>query len=333
MGSGDRSERIRTYNFPQNRVTDHRIDLTLYKLDLVLQGDLAEIVEALKAKRPGVCLEGRPAMTVREALLDGASVLSGTGSESPYLDASLLLSLAAGRSRESLLASYPEILSPQVESLFRCLVTRRASGESVAYILGEKEFFGRIFRVDPGVLVPRPDTETLVEAALEAARIIADRHRSRTDGETGSFPAAAGSFAGLRVHDAFAGSGCVGITLAAELPGADLSLSDLSPEAREIAASNARRLLGRDLAILESDSLASVDGTFDLITANPPYVRTSETDRILGLSISSRTVAGQACRSLEPRMALDGGADGLDLLPAAGAGIGKTACPGRRSWR
>lgn len=221
-------------------------------------------------------------MTVREALIHGASVLSGTGSDTSYLDASLLLSRAAGWDRATLLARNPDTLFPDAETAFLSLLARRASGESVAYILGEKEFYGRSFRVDSRVLVPRPDTELLVETALEVAR----RNLARRMGDAG---------AGLRIHDAFTGSGCVGITLAAELLDAEVSLSDVSPGARDLAAANARILLGRDLEILDSDALSAVRGPFDLVTANPPYVTSAETDQLRG----------------EPRGALDGGPDGL----------------------
>ncbi len=245
-------------------------------------------------------------MTVREALSHGASVLSGTGSDTSFLDACLLLARAVGCGRAALLARMSDPLSPDAETAYASFLSRRAEGESVAYILGEKEFFGRCFRVDSRVLVPRPETEILVEAALDAARRVPARR--------------AGT--GLRVHDAFTGSGCVGITLAAELPDAEVSLSDLCPGAREVAARNARGILGRDLAILESDVLAGASGPFDLITANPPYVASAETDRLQGRpgpGYGGNPGADGVRR--EPRAALDGGPDGLDfyrrLVPEA----------------
>jgi len=240
-------------------------------------------------------------MTVREALTHGASVLSGTGSDTSYLDSCLLLSRAAGWDRAALLARNPDTLSPDAETAFLSLLARRASGESVAYILGEKEFYGRSFRVDSRVLVPRPDTELLVEAALEVARRNLDRRRG----------AAVPDF---RIHDAFTGSGCVGITLAAELPDAEVSLSDISPGARDLAAANVRALLGRDLEVFESDALSAVRGPFDLITANPPYLTRAETDRLQGSD-------GAIGVRREPRGALYGGPDGLGfylrLVPEA----------------
>ena len=243
-------------------------------------------------------------MTIREALSHGASVLSGTGSETPYLDASLLLARALGCDRSVLLARNPDVLSLEAEPVFLSLLLRRAEGESIAYILGKKEFFGRTFRVDSRVLVPRPETEILVEAALETARRILPLRRARTDPGASS----GGRFVPvLRVHDAFTGSGCVGISLAAELPNAEVSLSDLSPGARELAAWNAREILGRDLPVLESDVLAGAPGTYDLITANPPYVASARTDQLKG----GGGERGSDGILKEPRIALDGGTDGL----------------------
>lgn len=251
-------------------------------------------------------------MTVREALSHGASVLSGTGSDTSYLDACLLLARAAGCGRAALLARLSDPLYPDAETAYDSFLSRRVGGESVAYILGEKEFFGRTFRVDSRVLVPRPETEILVEAALAAAR--------------GAPAGRPGSRAGLRIHDAFTGSGCVGITLAAELPYAEVSLSDLCPGAREVASRNAREILGRDLAVLESDVLAGVSGPFDLITANPPYVASAETDRLQG----GGGLGGADGIRREPRNALDGGPDGLDfyrrLVPEAEIRLAPGGC-------
>ncbi|HRY80801.1 MAG TPA: peptide chain release factor N(5)-glutamine methyltransferase, partial [Spirochaetia bacterium] len=201
-------------------------------------------------------------MTVREALSHGASVLSGTGSDTSYLDACLLLARAAGCGRAALLARLSDPLLPEAETTYSTFLSRRAEGESVAYILGEKEFFGRTFRVDHRVLVPRPETEILVETALRAAGRVPGGSASGADAR-GPGARRSGSGAGLRIHDAFTGSGCVGITLAAELPGSEVSLSDLRPGARDVAARNAREILGRDLQILESDVLAGVSGPFD----------------------------------------------------------------------
>jgi hypothetical protein len=166
VGSGDRSERIRTYNFPQGRVTDHRIGLTLHKLGEVLEGPgLGELVDALiaedEAKRTG---GARRVSTVAEALREAAARLAAT-SDSARLDAELLMAQALDVSRSDLLLRH---MGDSAPARFAGLVERRAAHEPVAYIRGRKEFFGRDFLVAPGVLIPRMDSETTVAAALEA---------------------------------------------------------------------------------------------------------------------------------------------------------------------
>ncbi|MBP7095776.1 MAG: peptide chain release factor N(5)-glutamine methyltransferase [Spirochaetia bacterium] len=223
-------------------------------------------------------------MMGRAALSEGAAALASV-SDTPFLDASLLLARALGTSRERVLAMGPEALDEAGEAAFRGLIARRISGEPVAYILGAKEFRGLEFRVDARVLCPRPDTEPLVETALEAALSLSAAGR-----------------APVRIHDAFTGSGAVAVALAAELgDGASVSMSDLSPDALVLARENAGMLLGRELPARLSDCLEGVEGPFDLVTANPPYVTSSFCDGIY------------AAGGREPRLALDGGADGLGL--------------------
>ncbi|MCX7024538.1 MAG: peptide chain release factor N(5)-glutamine methyltransferase [Spirochaetes bacterium] len=224
-------------------------------------------------------------MTVREALSEGVTVLRRGISGSPFLDASLLLAAAAGVDSTSILSDHLRDLDPAWLGAYRDSLARRASGESVAVILGRKEFYGRDFLVTRDVLVPRPDTETLVAEGLrEIDRIGASR------------PGA------VRVHDACTGSGCVGLTLAAERPGCELSLSDLSPAAIGVARRNAELILGRSVPVFPGDLLSDVTGTFDLVTANPPYVA------------SALIPSLAACGVRDPYLALDGGADGLGLF-------------------
>jgi release factor glutamine methyltransferase len=243
-------------------------------------------------------------MTVREALREGAAALAGT--ETPFLDASLLLADSLGTDTTTLLASSPDAVGDTALDRYRSGLASRAVGLPVAYILGCKEFWGRKFKVDGRVLVPRPDTETLVEAALESGDAILAGRASRE-------PA-------LRVHEACTGSGCVAISLAADRPAWSVSASDLSEDALEVARLNAAALLdpgrpGGPLGFLRSDLLSAVSdraaddvagGTecalFDLIIANPPYVPRQEAEGLLTLGWS------------EPLMALDGGDDGLDMI-------------------
>lgn len=247
-------------------------------------------------------------MTRREALLEGARILAAErrpGTETPSLDASLLLSFALGLTREALIASYPSPIDDEALASYRALLERRARGESVAYILGRKEFWGRDFFVDARVLVPRPDTELLVETALELGkRIASDKSRPGANGSS-AFP--------VVCHEACTGSGCVAISVAAERPGWEVSASDISDGALEVASRNAAALLPRDrpggpLSLFRSDLLGAARGPFDLILANPPYVPSAEASRL-------------ARDFSEPLLALDGGDDGLEpyrrLVPEA----------------
>ena len=230
-------------------------------------------------------------MTIREAQTEGAGILAGSRVDAPSLDASLLLAFAVGMDRARLLASYPEEIGPETLSRYRDLLARRESGDCVAYIVGSKEFRGLDFSVTPDVLVPRPDTETLVEAALEW---IDDQAR-------------ASGRKRLSTLDVCTGSGCVAIALKAERPELAVSAVDLSAPALELARKNAYRLLGETrgeepVAFFLGDLTAPVPGSFDLIVSNPPYIPSYAIDR---LSPEVRK---------EPRLALDGGGDGLDVI-------------------
>lgn len=225
-------------------------------------------------------------MTVREALRQGQLRLAGCGTETPQLDASLLLAEALGLGgREQLLAQLPEDVGEAALGRYHDLLARRAQGQPVSYLRGRKEFYSLEFAVGPGVLVPRPETELLVERALALAGPCA------------------------RLHDACTGSGCVAVAVSRTRPDLQVSASDVSPEAAAVFAVNCRRLLGRPLPFFASDLLAGVPGSFHLITANPPYLRDDDARRL------------KARGWPEPELALAGGPDGLEvarrLLPQA----------------
>jgi release factor glutamine methyltransferase len=266
-------------------------------------------------------------MTVRDALREGAAALEG--SETPFLDASLLLADALGISTTALLASGPDAVDEAHLSRYRLALASRERGMPVAYIVGYKEFWGRRFMVDGRVLIPRADTETLVEAALKLGDAMIEEREAKkgATAKAQSWPAsnpddpsafsavgfrALCVFPPLRVHEVCAGSGCVAVSLAAERPDWIVSASDLSEGALEVASANAASILGHDLgassrpggalSLARSDLLSDAPAALDLIVANPPYVPSAETDGLLGLGWS------------EPRMALDGGEDGLDLV-------------------
>jgi len=199
--------------------------------------------------------------------------------ETPRLDAELLTAHALGLPRLQLYIQFDRPLSPTELAAIRELVKRRQAGESVAYLLGKKEFFGLELAVDRRVLVPRPDTETLVDEALERGRGAA------------------------RVADVATGSGAIAIALASRLPQASVYASDVSADALAVARANAERH-GMAITFVEGDLDAplAAHGPFDLVTANLPYILTGE---LAALPPEVRA---------EPRLALDGGPDGLALV-------------------
>lgn len=205
---------------------------------------------------------------------------SGLSGREARLEVRVLAAAALEVAPVWLLAHDTDQLDPGRQEALDALIGRRLAGEPVAYILGEREFYGRRFRVGPATLIPRPETEHLVEAALARG------------------PAAA------RVLDIGTGSGCIAITLKLERPDWSVSAVDVSAGALAVAKENGARL-GAAVEWLESDLYAALAGRrFDLIVSNPPYV--PETDPHLG----------QGDVRFEPRSALASGADGLDAIRA-----------------
>lgn len=235
-------------------------------------------------------------MTYREFLAAKAAELRRRqigSDDTAFLDVSLILAHCLGISRTKLLMKYPEtIAAGDIPPAFEEGWARRLAGESVAYIVGTKEFFGRDFLVDWRVLTPRPDTETLVSAALEVGDAMT---RDSREGRGRSGHA-------LRLHDLCTGSGAVAISVAAERPAWSVSASDISADALDVARLNASRLLEKKIPLLLANLLSGLEGPFDIITANPPYVPTGETAALLSQGWN------------EPALALDGGPDGLDIV-------------------
>ncbi len=219
-------------------------------------------------------------MTVRSLLAQGCDTLSVARVETPVLDATILLAHALGATKERLLASLPDAVADEAAARYAAMIERRVDGAPVSYIRGSKEFYGLTFHVDERVLVPRPDTETLVDAALAIV---------------GADPGIA------RILDACTGSGCVAVALAATAAQLDVHASDISPDALDVARENARRLLGRDIPLYRSDLLDEVPGRFDMIVSNPPYLTDAEVE------------AMRAAKWPEPFLALDGGPSGTEL--------------------
>lgn len=234
-------------------------------------------------------------ITLVDVLQRTTAFFEQKGIPSARLDAQLILGSALGLDRMKLYLNFDRPMSDAELETVRVMVRRRGEREPLAWVVGRKEFYGRDFVVGPGVLVPRPDTETLIEVLLEALRA-----------SPGADP--------IYIADVGSGSGCIGVTLALEDPRVRLYAIDASPEALEYTRRNieqhglkerAAALAGRDLAVPAARRV-------DWVVSNPPYIPTAE---IAGLQPEV------ALR--EPKLALDGGPDGLDmyrrLVPIAAA--------------
>jgi release factor glutamine methyltransferase len=219
------------------------------------------------------------------------------GISSSRLEAQLLLAHVLKCSRMQLYTGFDKPLGEDELAGYRALIKRRLGGEPVAYLLGEQEFWALPFFVDSSVLVPRPDTET----AIEVARSL------RPD-----------RAAPCRVLDLCTGSGAIAISLAKELPAAQIVATDVSREAIAVARRNAERNQVADrVELREGDLFAAVAGErFDLIVSNPPYIATATID----------TLSPEVRR--EPRVALDGGADGLAFYDRICAHAAEHLLPG-----
>jgi release factor glutamine methyltransferase len=215
--------------------------------------------------------------SVRAALAGATDRLASAGCDTPRLDAELLLGEALGAGRSELLVSSGRRLDDASAARFEALLRRREGREPVAYILERKAFRHLELSVDHRVLVPRPETELLVEAGLDRPY-------------------------GARVVDVGTGSGAVALALKQERPDLCVTATDASPDALSVARANARRL-GLDVAFHRADLLAGVPGGFDTVLANLPYVADADLTRL------SPEVA-----DYEPRLALSGGSDGLDAI-------------------
>jgi len=208
------------------------------------------------------------------------------GIENPRLDAEVLVAHALKIDRTRVIIESLRPLESGELAMLRDLVKRRRTHEPIAYLRGFREFYGRPFKVDPRVLIPRPDTETLVDAALSRSE-----HVSLS----------------MRLLDLCTGSGCVAITMARQRPTSTVVATDVSTDALAVARENAYRLGAYNVGFVESDLYAAVqvqnERRFDVITANPPYIPSSDIEGLMS-----------DVRDFEPRLALDGGEDGLRLI-------------------
>jgi release factor glutamine methyltransferase len=210
--------------------------------------------------------------------------LRGREADSPRLDAEVLLASVLGCQRIELYTRFDEVVADEPRAAFRELVKRRGHGEPVAYLTGTKEFFSLSFRVTRDVLVPRPETESLVVRSLDLCR----------------------GLAGARIVDVGTGSGAIAVVLARHLPGASITAIDISPQAVAVARENVEAHGVADrVRVLEGDLLSGLpeEETFDLIVSNPPYIRE---DEFAGLP--------RDVRDFEPRGALVAGPRGVEPL-------------------
>lgn len=237
--------------------------------------------------------------TIARVLAWASDDFKGRGIDSARLDAELLLAEALGLDRIRLIVESRRPLAPAELGAFRELIKRRRGGEPIAYILGRREFFGLEFRVDSRVLIPRPDTEALVEVALERTRA---RYMFGT------------------ALDLCTGSGCAAIAFAKHRPTWRVTATDLSEAALALAFENAQRLgavFGMHFAAGDLFDAVAPHQRFDLIIANPPYVSEPEIAKL-----------DKSIRDFEPSLALSSGEDGLDVIRRIVAGAGPRLAPG-----
>lgn len=225
------------------------------------------------------------AWTVGRLLTWTTDFLKGKGADSPRLDAEVLLAHARGCKRIELYTAFEEEPTEAVRTAFRELVGRRAKGTPVAYLVGRREFFSLDFEVTPEVLIPRPETESLVVRAIDLAK--------QRGGD-------------LCITDVGTGSGIIAVTMAKQVKSAHVTAIDISPAAIEVARRNAEKHgVSERVQFIESDLFSKVpaDSKFDLVLSNPPYVATEE-----------MAALEADVRDHEPHLALDGGKHGTEII-------------------
>ena len=232
-------------------------------------------------------MSGRPA-SARALITAARDELRQAGVDSAALEARLLLAYALGIASDQLLLAPDMDVPAEAECGFREALRRRLTREPLFYILGEREFYGLALHVDSRALIPRPETELLVEETLAVVRAGKQEHRDGT---------------GLQIADIGTGSGCVVVALATQLPGARFTATDLAGEALEVAAINAERHGVADrITFAQGDLLAPLPGPMHIIVANPPYVPQE----------NLATIQAEI-RDHEPRVAVDGGNGGMTI--------------------
>lgn len=251
------------------------------------------------------------AWTVGRLLGWTADYLKGHGSESPRLDAEVLLAEVLGCQRIQLYASFEDVPNDQQRAAFRELVRRRAEGTPVAYLVGRREFYSLSFRVTPDVLIPRPETELLVVAVLDLAK---GKGKGPGVGPQGSEPVNSqppinnqqSTITNPVIADVGTGSGIIAVCLAKHLPASRVTAIDVSAAALAVARENAKQHgVAERIEVVESDLFAAVPAgkPFDFVVSNPPYVSTGELEKL-----------APDVRNFEPRVALTAGPKGTEVI-------------------
>jgi release factor glutamine methyltransferase len=225
-----------------------------------------------------------PGTPVGRALVAATQRLEEAGSDTASLDAQIILAHILDKERGWLFAHYDQALDEEQSEAFADMVARRAAAEPVAYLVGHREFYGLDLTVDRRVLIPRPETELLVDAVL-------DHIESRANQR-------------VRMVDVGTGSGAVAVAVAANCPSVQVYAVDLSPAALEVAAENVKRHDTRgQITLLQGDLLAPLPEPVDIIAANLPYITSGDYPNLMA-----------DVRDYEPRLALEAGPEGLDLI-------------------
>jgi release factor glutamine methyltransferase len=242
---------------------------------------------------------------LKEVLASAIACLTAERVPSPRMNAELLLRFVLNCDRAYLFAHPEREITDAERSFYHAALAERSRGVPAQYITGHQEFWGMDLIVSPAVLIPRPETEHLIETALE---VLGTKFRFPASGQVGATRP-------LRIADVGTGSGCVALALAKEFPNAEIHATDVSAAALEIARANAaRHQLAHRIQFIQADLLGNLSPPFDLVISNPPYVGESEEDQVQ-LEV----------RKFEPRTAVFAGHTGTEviarLIPEARAAL------------
>ena len=251
-------------------------------------------------------------MQLKQALASGVERLTAEQVPSPRMNAELLLRFVLGCDRAYLFAHPERELTEQEESHYQSALAERSRGVPAQYITGHQEFWGMDLIVTPAVLIPRPETEHVIETALG---LLTRKDSISSHREEASSAETAAGVSPTRIVDVGTGLGAIALALAKELPDAEIHATDISAAALEIARANTARLqLEKRIHFHQTDLLASLNPPFDLVVSNPPYVGESEEDQVQ-----------MEVRKFEPRSAVFAGATGTEviarLIPQARAAL------------